>query len=168
MELQKRKPNRLKNYDYGQCGAYFITVCTKNRQPILSKISQTVGNAVLGIPKTELYKYGQITERIILQMQDFYSNIHIDYFVIMPNHLHLILSIKESNGAPRTAHPTVSSFIGTLKRFINREIGKNIWQTSFYDHIIRDDTDYITKAQYIQDNPAKWLDDELFTESITA
>ena len=96
-------------------------------------------------------------------MQNFYENINIDCFVIMPNHLHLIISINDS-GVPRTAHPTVSRFIGTMKRFINKDIGENIWQKSFYDHIIRDDEDYSIKRKYIDENPLKWHDDELFCE----
>lgn len=66
------------------------------------------------------------------------------------------------NGVPGTAHPTISGFIGTMKRFIRREIGMDIWQASFYDHIIRDETDYLTKAQYIETNPARWAEDELY------
>lgn len=166
MELQTRKPNRLKNYNYSQNGAYFITICTKDRKHILSKIEiepTTVGNAVLGIPSVKLLKYGKITDKIISQINCFYDEIKIDKYIIMPNHLHLIISIN-NNGASRTTHPTISDYIRTIKRFINQEIGYNIWQKSFYDHIIRDKYDYQTRWQYIDDNPAKWSEDELYQE----
>lgn len=164
MELQTRKSNRLENYDYSQNGAYFITICTKNRKEILSKIQTTnVGNAVLGVPYVELTEFGQITEKIILQMQDYYDYMKIDKYIIMPNHIHLIIRIG-IDVVPRTAHPTISRFIGLMKRYINQKIGKNIWQKSFYDHIIRDDKDYQTKWQYIDENPIKWIEDELYYE----
>lgn len=166
MNLPKRKLNRLSNYDYSQPGSYFITVCTKDRKEILSVIEEpSVGNAVLGIPLVRLSKYGMITEKIILQMQNFYSGVNIDKYVIMPNHIHLIVTITD-DGVPGTAHPTVSGFIGTLKRFVNKEAGKNIWQSSFYDHIIRDENDYQIRWEYIKDNPAKWFDDELYKNKI--
>lgn len=163
MELQTRKPNRLKDYDYSQDGAYFITICTKDRKEILSEIQPTdVGNAVLGIPFVELTEYGKITEKIILQMQDFYDYMRIEKFVIMPNHIHLIITIG-IDGVPRTAHPTISRFIGLMKRYINKEIGENIWQKSFHDHIIRDDIDYQNIWQYIDENPTKWTEDKYNT-----
>ena len=166
MELQKRKPNRLKDYDYSQNGAYFITICTHNRECILSKIVKptNVGNAVLGIPLVELLEYGKITEKIISQMCNYYDYMRIEKYIIMPNHIHLIIRIG-IDGVPRTAHPTISRFIGLMKRYINNEIGKNIFQKSFYDHIIRDENDYQRIWQYIEENPIKWEEDELNTNS---
>ena len=170
MELKQRKPNRLKNYDYGQNGQYFVTICVDEKLPItkiLSKV-EPVGNAVPGVPKKSqnhavpgdakiiLSNYGIITEKIILRMKDFYDCIKIDKYVIMPNHIHLLITIDDS-GAPGTVHPTLSQFIGTMKRMINKEIGVKIWQKSFHDHIIRDDNDYMVRWKYIDDNPAKWL-----------
>ncbi len=87
----------------------------------------------------------------------------IDKYVIMPNHIHLIIRIEKNDGVPRTAHPTVSRFVGTMKRFINQQLGENIWQKSFYDHIIRDENDYKTKWEYIENNPNRWAEDELYS-----
>lgn len=151
MDLPQRKQNRLQGYDYSQNGTYFITICTKDSKCILSTVS--VGNAVPGVPQNDLSQYGKTTEKVILQMKNFYDDIYIDKYVIMPNHLHLIMVI---DGVLRTSHPTVSDFIGTMKRLINREIGENIWQKSFYDHVIRDDEDYYTRAHYIEENPLRW------------
>lgn len=135
-----------------------------NRECILSKIVNptTVGNAVPGIPVVEFLECGEITEKIILQMCNYYDYMRIDKYVIMPNHIHLIIQIGV-DGVPRTAHPTVSRFIGLMKRYINKEIENNIWQKSFYDHIIRNEEDYQRICQYIDENPIKWEEDELYS-----
>jgi REP element-mobilizing transposase RayT len=165
-ELPKRKPTRLKNFDYGTTGAYFITICTENRRKILSRI---VGCDVLGAPKiVELLPCGSVAEKYINQLNQYYKNINVDSYVIMPNHIHILLSVRTS-GAPRTSHPTrqdstVSMFVSTLKRFCNKELGENIWQISFNDHIIRNQRDYEEHIKYIHENPARWYFDELYSE----
>ena len=165
-ELPKRKDIRLKNYDYSFPGAYFVTICTENRRKILSQI---VGVDVLGDPNNvELLPYGKIAEKYINQLNDFYNNINVEQYVIMPNHIHIILLVSE-NGSPRTSTPTrqtsvVSHFISTFKRFCNKEYGQNIWQRGFYDHIIRNREDYEEHMKYIYENPTRWYYDELYTE----
>lgn len=153
--LPNRKPNRLKGYDYAGSGAYFITICTKGRKCILFRIP--VGNAALGVPKIELTALGKIVEEHLRLMPG------MDKYVIMPNHVHLIVVKNEIRG---TGFPTsVSEDIRALKSVVSRAVGCSIWQKSFYDHIIRDEEDYITKAAYIENNPCKWMEDELYTES---
>ena len=95
-------------------------------------------------------------------MNRIYDNIHTVHYCIMPNHVHLLITITENNpnGAPGASLPTksaLSDYIGTLKRFCNKKFGENIWQTSFHDHIIRDEYDYMLHLQYIDENPKKWL-----------
>ncbi|MDE5605099.1 MAG: transposase, partial [Eubacterium sp.] len=80
-------------------------------------------------------------------------------------HMHLLIEVK-NNGSSRTPNPTnstISSFIGALKRFTNKKCEEYLWQRGFYDHIIRDEEDYMIKAQYIENNPAKWLEDKYYT-----
>ncbi|MBQ3226912.1 MAG: hypothetical protein IJB48_07645, partial [Clostridia bacterium] len=89
MHLPIRKPTRLKGYDDSSPGAYFITICTKERKHLLSKI--TVGDGVLDVPQNQLTNYGEIAEKHIGQMDEFYNYISIDKYVIMPNHIHLLL-----------------------------------------------------------------------------
>lgn len=104
-ELQKRKTPRYRSYDYNRAGAYFITICTQNRQCILSRI---VGTGVLDCPRPELTGYGRIAEKYIRQLNDFYNHISVDGYVIMPNHIHLLLLIKEDrmdNGQSGTPGP---------------------------------------------------------------
>lgn len=128
MDLPKRKPSRLKNYNYNTPGAYFITICTKGRKEILSTIQ--VGTGVLDRPKNELTTYGKIADEQLKTMSDFYDNISVDKYVIMPNHIHLLLTIKDSpNGRSRTPVPTnslVAKFVSTFKRFCNKQYGYNI------------------------------------------
>ena len=163
--LPKRKPNRLKDYDYSQNGAYFITVCTKDMKCFLSRIENegSVGDDDLGVPKLILNKTGIIIENNIIKMNNIYSDISVDNYVIMPNHIHLLLTVQIKgqieNGAPRSSPPTnaISKFVTALKKFTSKEIGENIWQRSFHDHIIRNEEDYNIRWQYIDENPKKWL-----------
>jgi REP element-mobilizing transposase RayT len=164
-EFPKRKRNRLKDHDYSRSGAYFVTICTKNKQNILSNI---VGGDVLDAPsRVKLSQYGQIANKYINKLNDFYDHITVTHYVIMPNHIHFILFVFE-NGASRTSPPTqhsmTSRFVSTFKRFCNKEYGHNIWQRSFHDHIIRDKKSYEKIAKYISENPLKWKYDCFYTE----
>ncbi len=91
----------------------------------------------------------------------------------MPNHIHFILLVRQGDGASGTPPPTtdrgkapanaaVPQFVSTLKRYTNRRAGCNLWQRSFYDHIIRDEEDYLAIAGYIQTNPARWREDRFY------
>lgn len=169
MPLPVRKNPRLDKYDYSSPGAYFLTLCTIRREKLLCKI---VGCGVLDAPRTELSAYGCVAERIITQMSGYYPDISIDKFVIMPNHIHLIVRItSDLGGLSRTPAPTVNAaiprFISTFKRFTNKEFGRNIWQKSYHDHIIRNDTDYLKIANYIETNPVRWLDDCFYSAEDT-
>ena len=127
------------------------------------------GGDVPGAPKNiELLPYGKIAERYIRQLNDFYDHVRVDQYVIMPNHIHMILIVSQS-GASRTTpptkqHTTVSQFVSTFKRFCNKECGRNIWKRYFHDHIIRDREDYEEHIKYIYENPIRWYYDELYAE----
>jgi REP element-mobilizing transposase RayT len=172
MSLQSRKGTRLKEYNYSENGAYFITICTHNRKQILSNI--IVGTGVLDCPKIKLLKYGEIADKYIKQLNDFYDNISVEKYVIMPDHIHLLLNVQ--NGQSRTPVPTdfnlkidnknsqVAKFVSTFKRFCNKEYGKNIWQSRYYDHVIRNQADYNEIWQYIENNPVRWREDTFYVE----
>ncbi len=110
-----RKKTRLKVYDYDTPGAYFITICTKDRKQILSTIKQdnlpsagkmtshAVGTDVPGGPLLTLTKYGIIADKYIKKLDEFYDDISVEKYVIMPNHIHFLLIIS---GPPRTSVPT--------------------------------------------------------------
>ena len=154
MELPKRKQIRLPDYDYSAPGCYFITICTHNRQCILSRI--TVGADALGGPNLQLTDTGNVVEQYILST-DRITGFHVVNYVVMPNHIHMILRID--NGPPRASAPTASDAVGALKRLVNRRLGHDIWQRSFHEHVIRNEHDYREIWEYIDDNPAKWAED---------
>ncbi|MBQ7547941.1 MAG: transposase [Clostridia bacterium] len=151
-----RKPNRLAKYDYSQNGAYFITVCIKDKVPMLWACG--VGAATCR-PQIELSSIGRTVETAIRQISEKYTRVSVDRYCIMPNHVHLILILHPSGRDGRqVAAPTVSTIVGNMKRWVSIQTGESVWQKGFYDHIIRDEQDYLTKAQYIDNNPAAWLE----------
>ncbi len=162
MELPKRKPTRLKDFDYSQNGAYFVTICTKDKQCIFSEV---VGGGALDAPQNILSETGKIAEKYILSTNNI-PDVAVDKYVIMPNHIHLILIVHNTGGTSKAPSPTnniISHTISTFKRFVNKEAGQNIFQRSFHDHIIRDEQDYLKIWNYIDTNPQKWREDCFFT-----
>ncbi len=163
MNFPKRKLTRLKDYDYSSPGAYFVTICAKERRRIFSKI--IVGTGVLDGPQNILTRYGEIADKHLCNMRAFYNNIRIDNYVIMPNPIHLLIQITEkvtSNGPSGTPVPTnsfIAKFVSTFKRFCNKEYGENIWQYRSHDHIIRREADYLKIWKYIDNNPVTWEND---------
>lgn len=129
-------------------------------------MSRIVGDGVLDVPKTVLTEYGKIADNQIKTMSSFYEDIAIDKYVIMPNHIHLLISITGSgtgsSGTPTPMNEIIARFISTFKRFCNKQIGEKVWQRSYYDHMIRDDKDYRTRWQYIVENPIRWLNDKYY------
>jgi REP element-mobilizing transposase RayT len=160
-ELPKRKNNRLKNHDYSSCGAYFITVCTLQRRNYFWK---NVG-AIIDRPQyVELSEYGKIVDMAIRSIPLFYPTLSLDDYVVMPNHIHVLLRVcADENGRPLVA-PTMSRAVQQLKGIVTKQTGIKIWQKSFYDHVIRDRDDYDEHLRYIEENPMKWHYDELFTK----
>ncbi len=157
--METRKHPRLKEFDYGSNGAYFVTMCTDNRRNILSRIA--VGRDDLIPPRIELSPIGAVVDKYIRGIESAYENVSVDKYVIMPNHIHILICIQ-NNGGMRSSRPTVPTIIRSFKTMVTREIGYSIFQTSFYDHIIRDEHDYLTRWQYIDENPAKWAQDEYY------
>ena len=180
MEHSDRKLNRLQNYDYSRNGLYFITICTKDRIPYLSEIHDVgnaalgvqttseihdVGNAVLDVPSVKLTEYGKILNDQIIEMNSIYKKSQIIKYVIMPDHLHMIIYLFDDDnvfcGTPRAAFPTksVSQIINGLKSISTKQIGFSIWQKSFHDHIIRNEKEFLEICDYIDNNPINWVND---------
>lgn len=172
MTYPTRKRIRLANYDYNSPGCYFVTVCTRQKEKLFGDI---VGIAVPGDPRVQYTRWGMIVEKRLLEMSDFYTDIKIDKFVVMPNHIHLLIRIlpdtitprPTTGGPPRTAVPTskLARFVGTFKRLSERECGQPIWQARSYDHVVRNEDDYRKIWAYIDENPAKWLKDRFYVQS---
>ena len=151
--LPKRKHIRIEDYDYATPGAYFITVCTANREKIFWN---SVGADIIRPQDVPLSIAGKIAEQGILQIEEHCKNVVVDKFCIMPDHIHLILRIELNLDGRMVSAPTVSTVVGSMKRWVSRQIGKPIWQKSFYDHGIRNQQDYNEIWQYIENNPLKY------------
>ena len=163
MELPKRKHIRLENYDYNAPGYYFITVCTKEKKKILCDIRP---DGPAGDVLIDYSGYGRAVREQLEYMTDFYPDIKIDKFVVMPNHIHMILqTVGEKGpdeGVGRAVNSRVSGFVGTFKRFCNKKCGADLWQDRSYDHVIRGEADYREVWTYIEGNPSRWTEDKLY------
>ncbi len=152
-------------------GLYFVTICTKNRVQYLSEIidgnDDIVGNAALGVPIVKFTEYGEIVNKNIIKINEIYRYISVLNYVIMPDHIHLILFVSDyeddtvTGGTPRAAFPTksVSQIINGLKSISTKQIGFSIWQKNFHDHIIRNREELHQIWQYIDNNPINWASD---------
>ena len=166
-DLPKRKDLRLKQYDYSSAGAYFVTICIKDRKRILSDIIKPVGVGAFDDPLTpqiQLTEIGKITEKYLLSSENI-PGVKIDRYVLMPDHIHVIIFLypdeyaSHKDGSSRAPTPTnemLPHIVSTFKRFCNKEIGNNIFQRGYIEHIICDREDYETRAKYIYENPKRW------------
>ena len=168
-ETPSRKHLRLSSHDYSSRGAYFVTICVKNRMPLLSSIKtvkepNAVGDGAHDVPCVELTPMGNIVEKHLLSSKNI-KGVQVDKYIIMPDHIHVIFFINMepfncAQGTSRAPSPTnemLPHIISTFKRFCSKEIGYNIFQRSYIDHIIRDRDDYLTKVKYLSTNPARKL-----------
>ncbi len=175
-KLPKRKNIRLKDYDYSSCGYYFITICTKDRQflfwenndniaagaDITVWQTQNKSHAVgADIIRPHLSGCGKIADRAINEIKTHYPHVMVDEYAIMPDHIHLIMKITNDDKYGRMisapTHKPIMTVIGQMKRWVSKEIGFPVWQKSYYEHIIRDEKDYVEKAEYIMNNPLKYM-----------
>ena len=148
----KRKPLRIPNYDYSLCNAYFLTLCTKNREPLFWSVGATCGRPLEQPPLSDL---GQIAASEIEKIHTIYPSVFVEASCVMPDHIHLLLVILAgADGRPQVA-PTISRVIQQFKGSVTKQSGKPLWQKSFYDHVIRNDEDYLACWQYIEQNPMK-------------
>ena len=161
--LPKRKHPRLDHYDYSSPGAYFVTVCTQNRRCLLSRI---VGRG-LAPAEIQYTAYGQIAKDQLWLLEQRFPSLKIDQYVIMPHHIHMILVLEEAAGVnPR---PTITNIVCAYKSLVTRQcmllqpIDK-LFQTFFYEHVIRGREDYNEIAEYIVNNPKKWELDSLYSK----
>lgn len=160
MELAKRKPTRLQGYDYSTPGAYFITICVKDRKQLLSTI---VGDDAYIVPQNILSQIGLICDKYINNINTKYENVTVDKYVIMPNHIHMIISL---HGTMMASSPTnsIESIIRSFKIMVSKEIGISIWQRSYHDHIIRGEKDYQKIWNYIDTNILGWKKDYFYND----
>ena len=143
----KRKSPRLKHFDYSLPYWYFITVCTSEKA------------CIFGAPATPS-AFGVIARDAFYEIPKHFPRVTVDKFVVMPNHIHAIIAVNQAG----TELPLV---VGQYKAFVTKQIhlidpAIKVWQTSFYDHVIRNQADYLRIWQYIDTNPLKWEEDCFF------
>ena len=143
-----RKHPRLKQYDYTTPNYYFVTICTKEKA------------CLFGGPGM-LNQCGSIAQQGILEIEDHFPGVKVDKYAVMPNHIHMILVLQGETASL----PTV---IGQFKSYVTKQIRQSepkceVWQTSYHDHIIRDQKGYENIWLYIESNPANWEKDCFYT-----
>jgi REP element-mobilizing transposase RayT len=151
--MRKRKPVRLKNYDYSQEGYYFVTICVKDRACWFGEIAGQVMQA---------NNHGKIALTCWHDLPNHYPHVGLDLFVIMPNHVHGIVCIV-GNGLkpfPTAKRHGLSEIIRAFKTFSSRRINESLksgekfqWQKSFYEHVIRNEKSLQQIREYIVQNP---------------
>ena len=177
-EMRERKNIRLQNWDYSTPADYFITICTKNREHYFGEIAGGV---------MQLSNTGVIAYVLWWEIKNHAKNVELGEFVVMPNHIHGIITItgqpvgtghalslrEPSNNTRKTRFQnigknSISAIIGSYKSAVTkyaRKLGYEFeWQTRFYDNIIRTAADYNRIAEYIKHNPQNWTEDKFFNE----
>ena len=160
MEMKNRKRNRLEDYDYGEVGCYFVTLCTHNRA-CLFQMENPVGNGLSAVPHIP----NQIVHRWIRETQNKFDGIAFEKYVVMPDHLHFIINIRERHTGRSLQDVmrffktmTTNEYIKGVKSGILPPFEQKLWQKSYYDHVIRNQQDYDEIWEYIENNPAKWME----------
>ena len=144
-----RKNPRMRHFDYSSPNYYFVTICTWNKTYIFGK-------------PNNLNRWGTVAESVLQEIEDHFSHARVDKYVVMPNHVHMILVL---NGMCSD----LPSIIGQYKSSVTRKIHETapqqqIWQTSFHDHVIRNQKDYERIWLYIESNPQNWNKDCFFKD----
>ena len=170
-----RQSIRLRNYDYSQAGLYFITMCVHQRLSLF-------GEVVAG--KMILNEAGRVVQDVWHDLPSHYTNVELDSFVVMPNHIHGIVRFNGIVGAihesplqsPLQQSPIsrrnmgLSKLVGRLKMVSAKRInqlrntqGVPVWQRNYHEHIIRHENAYMKIADYIHTNPLRWQEDRYYT-----
>ena len=149
----RRKKNRLPGFDYSAPNAYFVTICTWERRNLFW---ESVGATIGRLCDLPLSQVGRTVQRAILAIPEHYPAVAIEHYVVMPNHVHILLRIcADECGRPMVA-PTVSTIVAQMKGVVSKQHGTGIWQKGFHDHVVRTGADYKKIWTYIDGNPAAW------------
>ena len=151
MDYPARKPNRLTCYNYAENGAYFITCCTKDRCCLFSDRENPV----------QLTPWGKIVEQTICEIPDHYSGVQLVQYVVMPNHVHLLLLLSNSD-------VSVSQVVQQLKHMASVRFVPPAWQKSFHDRVVRNAHEYKKIMEYIDNNPLRWELDRYYQKTTLA
>ncbi len=170
-DIHHRRSIRLRNYDYSQAGAYFVTICTHHRECLFGEITNRA---------MRLNDAGKIAAQCWQDIPVHFSHAALDEWTVMPNHVHGIIVITDTarRGTARRA-PTTERFgkpvsgslptvVRSYKSAVTRHInilrdtpGNRLWQPNYWEHIIRNENELHRIREYIRNNPARWQEDAL-------
>jgi putative transposase len=171
---RNRRSIRLRGYDYSRAGAYFVTICTQNRECLFGEIMNG---------EMRLNDAGRIVVDEWLKTAEIRAEIELDEWVVMPNHFHGKLVIADRRGTARRA-PTVEQFgrpvsgsiptiIRSFKSAVTKRIndlrltpGAKLWQRNYWEHIVRNEPELNRIREYIHNNPAQWKSDQLYGHGV--
>lgn len=161
MELPERKHTRLKEYDYSLPGYYYVTIHLADETVRLSTVGRGLAPAETVVKLTPA---GKRIEQQLTLLEERFSCVKVDKHVIMPNHIHMILRLTDQ-AAGASPRPTLMDVVGAFKSLATRVCnkadntpGRKVFQTSFYEHVIRNEAAYLECWNYIEGNPGKWLE----------
>lgn len=154
-----RKLPRLADFDYSSPRIFFITLVCKQHAHLLGKV--VLAGGIAEFLPTEI---GRLAEEAIHEISKHYPGVEVLAYVVMPNHIHLLISLV---AAEKTVN--LSRIIRSFKTHVTKEARKNcqgvdLWQNSFYDHIVRDRKDYLAIGEYISGNVQSWGRDKYFED----
>jgi REP element-mobilizing transposase RayT len=160
LNKNKRKSIRLKNYNYKENGLYFITICIQNREHLLGKISHN---------RYMVYDAGLMVKSVWNNLSRYYRGVKSHDFVVMPNHIHGILELKNSDIdlseiVRRFKTFTTHQYIKGVKNENWKPFYNKLWQRNYHEHIIRTDDSLDTLQRYILNNPLQWKDDIFYMD----
>ena len=160
MTLPIRKRNRLTGFDYSTQTAYFITIAAKDRKNIFWENAEAKVEVEDTLPRSLA---GITVEHSISEINARYPFVCIDQYVIMPNHVHILLRIQKSE--KDQIIPSVSTVVQQFKGYATKKAGFPLWQKSFHDHVVRGEKDYFKIREYIKNNPIQWKEDCYYQEN---
>ncbi len=149
-EIHHRRSIRLQGYDYSKSGAYFVTICTFQRQHLFGEVNN--GEMQLNVT-------GQIISAIWQKIPQHFPNVELDQFILMPDHLHGIIVILEQAETLYSLATIIQNFKSISARKINKinqNLGVSIWQRNYHERIIRNDQELHRLREYVLTNPENW------------
>jgi putative transposase len=161
-DIHSRKAIRLKKYDYSLAGYYFITMCTRDRKNLFADIPLEACRGGCPHPPIVLTSIGQVVDEHIRNIDFVYPNVNLDCYSVMPNHLHLLISLDDDPENHQDL--SIPEIIKSLKTLTTKKAGLPLWQRSYYEHIVRNEKDLKEIREYISNNPVKWAVDKYYVK----
>ena len=159
-----RKQIRIPEYDYSDEGIYFITICAYRKSCVFSGIRE---GDTFSPASVVLKPLGRLVEENIKLISQIYDSVNVLNSVIMPNHVHFLLEVRKGGeGDANRSKMLVPKIVQSFKAAVTRKAASKygvIWQSRYYDHVVRDEQDLLRIWQYIDNNPARWLEDCYYT-----